>query len=540
MRQILNKIKQKIRYSSNDNGSVVIEASISLTAFMFLVMTLLTLVNACIVQARVGVALHESAKEFSEFGYVYSLFGFNDKQKEFYESLSGYRMDIDDAIGAMGDTKEALDTIAGIDPLSDSAWDDWNSSLDTLEESGQKYEKIYENIKADPGEYFLGMGKVALNEGFEFFKGTVAGQFIAKGLMYKHLREDSKQDPNLFLRRHGVKDGLSGLKLYNSTVFTNGTDDIAFICQYKIRMVRLLNIDVEYEVCQLAKTKAWTGNALVRDKDNDPTNNDSSDAGSTEDSGEDSSDSGDSSSSDDGSSSSDSSSTGSSEEGEDDPSEGSTEEEGPSDSSDEGSTEETPEDEEDAAYKAMRKKMVAKYGEDVVAKIEAEYGDEIKDWDEEVWSIAAIIYAHEHNCPEILDKNEREEYDKNYGNKDNSGESSTLTTNHVSDILRNRPEFTGTNRQKLLSMVSDPKLYKIINELYRPTASTGDGGTADKLREEYESGCTKANAKHYQKAAARLKELDKLIKSGTLDLNDLDVAEALRDDLEEALALFEK
>lgn len=61
---------------------------------------------------------------------------------------------------------------------------------------------------------------------------------------------------------------------------------------------------------------------------------------------------------------------------------------------------------------------------------------------------------------------------------------------------------------------------------------------ADKLREEFESGCNKQNAKHYKKAEERLKGLNKLIESGKLGLNDLDVAEALRDDLEETIALF--
>lgn len=97
------------------------------------------------------------------------------------------------------------------------------------------------------------------------------------------------------------------------------------------------------------------------------------------------------------------------------------------------------------------------------------------------------------------------------------------------------PELSGTNREKLLSVIQDDDLSKIANELYRSTATVGDGGTAAKLMEEFYEG----SSKHLQKSTERLKNLNDLIESGKLGLNDLDIAEALRDDLEEAIKLFE-
>ena len=48
--------------------------------------------------------------------------------------------------------------------------------------------------------------------------------------------------------------------------------------------------------------------------------------------------------------------------------------------------------------------------------------------------------------------------------KTSYGESS----GNISELLENRPELTGTNREKLLSMVQDTKLAAYINEVYRP------------------------------------------------------------------------
>ena len=114
--------------------------------------------------------------------------------------------------------------------------------------------------------------------------------------------------------------------------------------------------------------------------------------------------------------------------------------------------------------------------------------------------------------------------------KTSYGESS----GNISELLENHPELTGTNREKLLSMVQDTKLAAYINEVYRPGASVGDGGAADKLIMEFYEG----SSRHLPKAKERLVGINRIIDSGKLGLNDLGIAEALRDDLEYAIDLF--
>ena len=123
----------------------------------------------------------------------------------------------------------------------------------------------------------------------------------------------------------------------------------------------------------------------------------------------------------------------------------------------------------------------------------------------------------------------------------NKGESETQSRvqkpysgTEVAKLLDKMPELSGNNRGKLLSVIQNEQLYKITNELYRPTATIGDGGTAAKLMQEYDSGLST----HLQKATERLKNLNNLIRSENLGLNDLDIAEALRDDLETAVDIF--
>lgn len=46
-----------LKTTKKDSGSVTIEATISLSAFMFAIVTILTIVNICIVQAKMSYAI---------------------------------------------------------------------------------------------------------------------------------------------------------------------------------------------------------------------------------------------------------------------------------------------------------------------------------------------------------------------------------------------------------------------------------------------------------------------------------------------------
>ena len=82
----------------NEHGSVTIEATIALSAFMFAIVTLLTVVNICIVQAKMSYAINSTAKEISQYSYLYSLTGLNDRQKELYGAAKADTKDIDDIL----------------------------------------------------------------------------------------------------------------------------------------------------------------------------------------------------------------------------------------------------------------------------------------------------------------------------------------------------------------------------------------------------------------------------------------------------------
>ena len=90
------------------------------------------------------------------------------------------------------------------------------------------------------------------------------------------------------------------------------------------------------------------------------------------------------------------------------------------------------------------------------------------------------------------------------------------------------------HRDYYLNLADDPELHEIINQLYRPNAHIGDGGTADKLIYEYQNGL---ELKHLTKAYEKITQLQKILKTGRLSESDTKLAYKLLNDLYTAVKL---
>ncbi|TYV52921.1 hypothetical protein [Listeria monocytogenes] len=92
-----------------------------------------------------------------------------------------------------------------------------------------------------------------------------------------------------------------------------------------------------------------------------------------------------------------------------------------------------------------------------------------------------------------------------------------------------------TVRDNLLGKVENPKLENAINEIYRPGATTGDGGLADAVRHELKTGELVGGKSHIQKATERVTNLENIINKQNLNSDDLKIAKDLLKDLKDAL-----
>lgn len=250
-------MKRKNHKLTEEKGAVVIEATLSVTFFMFVIVLMLNFVNICIAQAKIGIALNQTAKEISQYTYFYSLTGLNEVQATLNEETEAVKSDVTKAEDAVFETINSVVGMAkGVNEPSEV--------FVTVENSMEKMEEVATNIAnaKDKKAWVMSILKICGNEGYEALKGLLGGA-LTKGLMQKHLCPEDEVNADAYLRKLGVTDGKKGLNTYNSALFLNGTDDIQLICKYKLEIIKLLNNEYSFSIVQTAHTKAWGAKALA-------------------------------------------------------------------------------------------------------------------------------------------------------------------------------------------------------------------------------------------------------------------------------------
>ena len=88
------------------------------------------------------------------------------------------------------------------------------------------------------------------------------------------------------------------------------------------------------------------------------------------------------------------------------------------------------------------------------------------------------------------------------------------------------------HRDYYLNQVENKSMKNLIDQIYRPKATIGDGGTADALRFEFDNDL---KLSHLQKATDRIKEIQNILKTQNLTEKEVKIAYELLNDLYDAV-----
>lgn len=248
---------------NSERGAIVVEATISFTAFIFALVMVLMIVNMAYAQAKIGSALNYATKELSQYSYLYFKLGVD----EMDANLSA---GTEDAKEQSKKTVDSLVTFTGkMTDATESAQEyDFDGMLNSLESGATDVNTLYnsykEQISKDPKGFAMSMGKLAVSETKETAKVYLA-QLAAKALMEKNLKSAADEDPEGFLNRMhivstaggGEKKGLDALDFGGSYMLPAGKNSIQLVCTYEIKVLKLLNIDYTFKITQCARTNAW-------------------------------------------------------------------------------------------------------------------------------------------------------------------------------------------------------------------------------------------------------------------------------------------
>lgn len=233
----------------NENGAIVVEATISLSVFIFVIFTILSIVNICYIQAKMSTALDTAAREISQYSYLY------------------FKGEFDKKVGSMmaagTDAGAKVDTIAkGVGDFIDAfKKGDMSNTINQGKESYDSIKGSIDEIVKDPKAFALGVAKGGLaaliGDG-----QNAATRELAKAFLKKHLSDFEGDTPEAFLKRYRVVDGESGLN-FNSTYIKfatangEGVGRIKLVLTYKVQVIQLLNIDIKMTFRNYSATDAW-------------------------------------------------------------------------------------------------------------------------------------------------------------------------------------------------------------------------------------------------------------------------------------------
>ena len=259
--------------AKEEQGAVTIEATIALTAFLFAFIMIYSIITLCRAQARIQLALNDTAQEISQYSYIYGMTGLDqslakfqnagNESKDKVNQFVGDTVSVFEGIQALGDDAQSVD-ISNIDTVMNS-WGQISSDLQNTKDDFSSIKQQIENAASNPQQLLFGMARLVGSEALEVAKSKAIAEPITRALIRKHLKRSENDSADAFCKSVGIvpntylgtKSYFNGLDFSNSTLFPYGTEEITLITSYKVKLIQLLPIDIELSITQSAATKGW-------------------------------------------------------------------------------------------------------------------------------------------------------------------------------------------------------------------------------------------------------------------------------------------
>lgn len=215
MQNVENTNESEEKKQERQRGAVIVEATISLTTFMFAMFTLLFLIQIAYVQSRMSVALGCATKELAEYLHVYYV----TEMDEMLPSSGGKSSELFNKVG------ELVQSVGG--------------------ELG--------SISNELGQFVNTAGASMSGDSLAQWIKSDVGNCVVEQMMKKNLQADGYASGDDFMARNGISD----LDFSQSSFLEGDSKDIFMQVTYDIQVIKLLNIDYKFHMSSWAYTTAW-------------------------------------------------------------------------------------------------------------------------------------------------------------------------------------------------------------------------------------------------------------------------------------------
>jgi len=253
----------------NEKGSITLESVVSFTAFLFLMVTIISLLNFCRAQAIMSKMVNEIAKEMSQYSYLYSVSGIQNLDKTVTKTAAEKKKDLDAVANNFNDItsqissmivskqdKDAVDTPEEISLISTAQIDKYIESGNALDTKSRAMLESFKSIGSNPAGYMKAIGYVLAEAVSDQVKSVLA-ENLSKAMSRKYLGA-SDEEIDSVLAGLNIVDGFDGLDFRYSQMFhSQKPDDIIITVVYDVELIQLLDLDLKATFVQTAHARAW-------------------------------------------------------------------------------------------------------------------------------------------------------------------------------------------------------------------------------------------------------------------------------------------
>ena len=259
-------------------GSATIEAVISFTGFLFVIFTILSVINYCRAQMLISNAVDTATKEITQYSYFYKMSGLQKFSEDISANSEDGKTNLNDVLGTVGDLYSSIGTavdnsaehvsnVQNAVEEGDINVDAIQNTLAGIKSDGTNIEtsmnsvmNAFEGVQDNPLLYMKSIIAVAGNASLDLLKSHVIAAPLAKSFTAKHFGSTTAEADEC-LKSLGVVNGLDGLNFKMSTVFSSSEPEtVHIVVYYKLNIVQLFDwATLEVPMCKESVARAWLG-----------------------------------------------------------------------------------------------------------------------------------------------------------------------------------------------------------------------------------------------------------------------------------------
>lgn len=247
------------------NGSLTVEAAISLPIFMCVFLSIAFFMKVVYIQNNVQYAINGAANELATYSYLYSISGIqelNDAVEEttgeYGSTASDHTKQVLEAFDALGNiSQESIDSFEGAVTGDSTKIDRLKELYDESKISVGVVKDVLDEVNENPKKEFISVASLFFSAGYEKVKGELSEPII-KFFMEKYINEsnfNSKGGPGAYIVLNEGEDPLEAFSFNNRIFADNKSIDI--VVKYKIKTSLPINILPEINMEQRTTVRGW-------------------------------------------------------------------------------------------------------------------------------------------------------------------------------------------------------------------------------------------------------------------------------------------